>query len=148
MAGWFPSALAQDGGADLPGQGEEGRAVSHFSQSGIKLALFQADTWGTLVRSAMCLFTYLFCFSGPHPWHMDVPRLWVESELQWPAYTTATARPDPSRICNLHHSSWQHWILNPLSEAGDQTRILVDTSWIRFPCTTMGTPCCVFEDRF
>ena len=33
----------------------------------------------------------------------------------------------------LHHSSWQHHILNLLSEARDRTCILVDTSWIRFP---------------
>ena len=38
-----------------------------------------------------------------------------ESEQQLPAYTTATL--DLSHICNLHHSSRQWWILNPLSEA-------------------------------
>ena len=42
-------------------------------------------------------------------------------ELQVPAYTTATATPDPSHICNLHHSSWQRQILNALSKARDQT---------------------------
>ena len=26
--------------------------------------------------------------------------------------------PDPSHICDLHHSSWQHQILSPLREAG------------------------------
>ena len=51
--------------------------------------------------------------------HMDVPRLEVKSELQLPAYTTTTATPDPSHICDLHHSSWQHQILNPLSKARD-----------------------------
>ena len=50
---------------------------------------------------------------------MEVPRLGIESELQLPAYTTATATWDPSHICNLHRSSWQHRILNPLSEARD-----------------------------
>ena len=35
------------------------------------------------------------------------------------AYTTATAMPDQSCICDLHCSLWQHWILNPLSEARD-----------------------------
>ena len=32
---------------------------------------------------------------GPHPQHMEVPRLGVESALQLVAYTTATATPDP-----------------------------------------------------
>ena len=57
----------------------------------------------------------LFVFLGPSPRHTEVPRLGVESELQPPAYTTATATRDPSRVCGLHHSSWQHRILNPLS---------------------------------
>ena len=35
------------------------------------------------------------------------------------AYTTAMW--DLSRSCDLHHCSWQCWILNPLSEARDQT---------------------------
>ena len=42
-------------------------------------------------------------------------RLGVESELQPLAYPTATATPDPSCICDLHHSSQHHQILNPLS---------------------------------
>ena len=33
--------------------------------------------------------------------------LGVPSELQLPAYTSDTATRDPSRICDLHHSSWQ-----------------------------------------
>ena len=48
--------------------------------------------------------------------------------------------PDPSLIFDLHHSSEQRWILNPLIEARDRIHILKDTSWIRFHCTTMGTP--------
>ena len=44
---------------------------------------------------------------------MEVPRLGVKSEL----YTTATTRLDPSCICDPHHSSQQHHILNPLIEA-------------------------------
>ena len=63
---------------------------------------------------------------------MEVPRLGVESELQLPAYTTATATPDLSLICNLHHSSRHRQILNPLIEARDQTCDLMDASQIRF----------------
>ena len=36
-----------------------------------------------------------FWFLGLHLQHMDVPRLGVVLELQLPAYTTATAAPDP-----------------------------------------------------
>ena len=59
---------------------------------------------------------------------MDVPRLGVESELWLPAYATAIATQDLSHVCDLHHRSQQHWILSPLSEAWDRTRVLVDTS--------------------
>ena len=61
---------------------------------------------------------------------MEVPRIGVESELQLPAYTTATATPDLSHICDLHHSSQQCQTFNPPDEARDQTRILMDTSWV------------------
>ena len=48
------------------------------------------------------LFIYLFiCFLGPHPWRMEVPRLEVESELQLPAYATATVMREPSQVCYL-----------------------------------------------
>ena len=46
---------------------------------------------------------------------MEAPRLAVESKLELPAYTTATATPDQSHVCSLHHSLWQCQILNPLS---------------------------------
>ena len=72
----------------------------------------------------------LFVFSSPHLQHREAPRLGVELEPQLPAYTTATAMPDPSHIHNQRCSSQQRWILNPLSEAGDGTHILMDTSQV------------------
>ena len=66
------------------------------------------------------------CFLKLHLWHMEVPRLGVKLELQLPAYTTAIATQDPSHVCDLHHSSWQRWILTLLFEAWDQTY----SSWI------------------
>ena len=57
-----------------------------------------------------------------------------------PAYATATAMQEPSHICDLHHSSQQGQILNPLSEAKDRTRDLIVPSWIHFRCATTGTP--------
>ena len=71
---------------------------------------------------------------------MEVPRLAGKSELKPPAYATAIITPDPSCVCDLHHSSRQCHILNPLSEARDQTHNFMVPSRISFPCTTMGTP--------
>ena len=53
---------------------------------------------------------------------MEVPRLGVES----------LPKPDMSHISNLHHSSWQDWVLNPLSEARDRNYVLMDASQIHF----------------
>ena len=58
---------------------------------------------------------------------MEVLSPGVESELQLLAYTTATATLGPNSICDLRHSSWQHQILNPLSEVIDQICILTET---------------------
>ena len=58
---------------------------------------------------------------------MEVSGLGVESELQLLAYTTATATPDPSHICDVCHSLWQGQVLNLLSKASDQVCILMDT---------------------
>ena len=87
------------------------------------------------------VFLFLFCFFlGQHPWHMEVPRLGVESELQLLAYTTDTATQDLSCVCNLQNSSRQCRILNPLSKARDQTQNLMVPSWIYFHCAMAGTP--------
>ena len=59
-------------------------------------------------------YFFLLCFLGLHLRHMEVTRLGVDSELQLLAYATATATSDPSHICDLHHSSQQCHILNPL----------------------------------
>ena len=56
---------------------------------------------------------------------MEVPRLRVELELWLLAYPTATTTRDLSHICSPHHRSWQHRILNPLSEARDWTHVLM-----------------------
>ena len=55
---------------------------------------------------------FFFCLLGPHPWHMEAPRLGAELELQLLAYATATAAGDPSHIYNLYHSSRQRRIFN------------------------------------
>ena len=68
---------------------------------------------------------------------MEVPRLGVKLKLQLTVKATETQ--DPSCLCKLYHSPWQHQILNPLSEARDQTSILMDTNWVHYCWATMGT---------
>ena len=81
----------------------------------IKLYVWHAvSTQQILALVFIITIIIIICFLGPHPQHMEVPRLGVEWELQVPAYATATEIPDPSCVCDLHHSSWQcqtliHW---------------------------------------
>mgnify|MGYP001346181379 CR=1 FL=1 len=84
-------------------------------------------------------FSFFF-FLGLHLQPKEVPRLGVELELQPLGDVAATAMQDSSHICDLHHSSQQWWILNPLSKARDQTYDLIVPSRIRFHYATMGTP--------
>ena len=55
---------------------------------------------------------------------MEVPTLGAQAELQLLVYTTATAMFSSEPHHNLG------WILNLLSEARDQTCILMDTSQV------------------
>ena len=74
------------------------------------------------------LFTYLFILLfRATPWHMEVPRLGIELELQLLGYAaaTATAAWDPSCVCDLQHSSRQRRLPNPLSEARGRTCLLM-----------------------
>ena len=62
-------------------------------------------------------FFLVFFFRATPVAYMEIPRLGVK----------------PCHVCDLHHSSWQHWILNPLSRARDRTHILKDTIWVFNP---------------
>ena len=69
---------------------------------------------------------------------MEFLRIGVKLQLQLLAYATAIS--DLSCACDLYHSSWQLWILNPLIKAMDQTCNLMVPSWICFCCAMTGTP--------
>ena len=78
----------------------------------------------TCVPQQELLNFFFFCFllrAVPVAYETSQAR-----ELQLPAYSTATATPDQSLICDLHCSSRQHLILNPLKEVRDRT----SSSWI------------------
>ena len=84
------------------------------------------------------MFRVFFCVCGFLVFygHTEVPRLGFELELELPAYTTAIATADPSHICDPQHSLQQCCILNPLSEAREQTCVLMDTDL--FPLSHNG----------
>ena len=75
----------------------------------------------------MFSFLNFFFFLWPHQWHKEVPRLEVKIRAAAASLHHSYSHTDPSHVCDLHHSSQQHWVFNPLSEARDRTHILVDT---------------------
>ena len=86
------------------------------------------------------IFFFFFCLFRATLAAHGCSRLGVESELQLLSYIIATATQDPSCICDLHHSSRQSRILNPLRKARDRTRNLMVPVQILFCCATRGTP--------
>ena len=72
---------------------------------------------------------------------MEDPRLGVKKEL----HLSATDTWDPSCVCDLHHSSRQCWILNPLSKARDWIQVLMDTSWVRYCSATTASLVLLFN---
>ena len=83
------------------------------------------------------LLPFLFLFRAT-PTTYGSSQAGVEAKLELPVYATATATPDPNRICDLCHSSWQHRILNPLSESRDQTTSSRTLCWVLKPLSHIG----------
>ena len=46
------------------------------------------------------------------------------------AFAIATAKPDPSCVCNLHHGLQQRQVFNPLSKARNWTCVLMDIRFV------------------
>ena len=103
-------------------------------------------------RKSFFFFFVFLSFLGPYPQHMEVPRLgelffflsfclfWGHTHSIWKFPGRATATWNLSHICDLHRSSQQRWILNPLSEAGDWTCNLMVPSQVHNHWATTGTP--------
>ena len=92
--------------------------------------MFILGSWRSARRLMIYIYIFFLLFLGFHPWHIEVRRLGVELELYLQASATTTATPNPSRVCHLHQSSQQRWILNPLSEARKGTHIFMDTNHV------------------
>ena len=96
-----------------------------------------------VISYSICLSVlsfFLFCFLGPHPWHMEVPRLRVKSKLQLLAYAT-------SQPCQIWAGSVTYTTacgnagsLTPWVGSRDWTHIFTDTTSV----PTTGTPVSVF----
>ena len=95
-------------------------------------------TWAKMC--ILLVHSFFLFFFRPHLQHMEVPWRGVELELQQQARSTATSTWDLSHACDLRHSLGKCWILNPLSEARDQTCTLLDTSWVLNSLSQKGTP--------
>ena len=142
----FPSGGRSGGGADsshplstrfplatslLPQGRPESHRVNRTAGVCQALLLNNKSTFVTPSTWAIPSVLFYFFLLEPHLQHREVPRLGVGSELQPPAYATPTAAPNLSHSFNLHESSRQRWILNPRSEARDQTHhILVGISQV------------------
>ena len=85
---------------------------------------------------ALCFFYFVLfcCFLGlpPMAYGSFQARGWIGVTATSHSYSNVGSEP--------HLQLCQCWILTPLSEARDQTCILMDISWIRFHSTTTGTP--------
>ena len=83
----------------------------------------QSTLWG---HSKTAFFFILFlCFLGLHLWHMKVPRLKVEPELQLPAHATV----------NSNARSLTHWVRPGIEPTSSWILVRVVTHW-----ATTGTP--------
>ena len=113
----FPLSLGMEARREsvAVGSGQGSQSLGTLVSSSSK----RCFKWLLGLRLSKLLFFFFFCFFWPLLQYMEVPRLGVKLELRLPAYATATATPCPSHICNLHHSSWQYQILNPLNEVRD-----------------------------
>ena len=75
---------------------------------GLTLTYFLLNNESSFVHNTvykqLMWFYFIYFFFWPYLWHMEVPGLGVELELQLPAYATATAMLNPSHICDLPRS--------------------------------------------
>ena len=90
--------------------------------------------------SSSSSFFYFFCLfrATPAAYGGSQARGWIGAVATGLHHTEIIQ--DLSHVCDLHHSSWQCQIHDPLSEARTWTCILMDTSQIHFRWAMKGTP--------
>ena len=85
-----------------------------------------------------CFFFFWLLRATPVTYGGSQPRGPIRAVAAGLHHSNSNAR---SESClDLHPSSRQCWILNPLSEARNQTSILLGAGQVHFHCATMGNP--------
>ena len=90
-----------------------------------------------IIAVTFSFFLSFFVRAALTPYGNSQSMDWIRATA--PGYVRATVTPDPSHICNLHHSSRQSQILHPPSKARDQTHIFMDISQVHYHWATKGT---------
>ena len=84
--------------------------------SSLKASSLELLFVGSFLVLVFCLFVLLFR-AAPMAYGGSQARGRIRDTA--PSQRHSHAKQDPSCLCYLHHSSWQHQILNPLREARD-----------------------------
>ena len=106
--------------------------------SSLEKCLFRFFAQFLIGLSNHCWIVSRFSFAGGTP--AAYGHSWARDQIgaATAGLCTATAMPDPSHICDLHHSLQQHQILKPPSEAKDRTCIIMGTSLVLNPQSHNG----------
>ena len=123
------------------------RALCHLNPRGLGFGFcFHFCFCGFCSLSLSFFFFFLFLVKAtPMASGSSQARDWIRTAAA--GHSHSHSNWDPSHVCDLYHRSRQRQILNPLSEARDQTCILMDTSWISYHWATTGTTCIFFWYR-
>ena len=94
----------------------------------LQLHLSHVDFFGQELSSLFRKGIFILLLLLPHLQHMEVARPGVASELELRSCSTATAAWALSHICSLCRSWQQPRVLNPRSEAREQTCVRTETT--------------------
>ena len=93
-------------------------------------------------KAYLCSFFLVFFRAEPEVYGGSQARGPIRVVAAGIHHSYSNVRSEP--CLDLHHSSRKRQILNSVSEARDQTCVLMDTSQIHFPWATTGIPISIF----
>ena len=108
-----------------------------YNIGSLVLSSWKLCRWNGYQCLCVWFFFLFFCFLGPHPRHMEIPRLGGKSELQLLAYATAIAKWDPYGLRILREAGIEpetSWLLVGFVSAVSQWGLLKLFLTIPFLC--------------